>query len=212
MVEETKKEKTHQIEELILQLPEVINCKIVNNDQGEIIEVHILSSNKRTPKQIARDVLSSLMAKWGIEIDHKIISIAQISNDLEEFHGSRLQISKVEYSLEGIIANAQVVLTYEDKIYKGEEEGLHTKKSYLMLIANATLRAVEEYLGVGRCFIIEDVEKTLLAKKKIITIAITLLTPNEEKQFLGSSYIGSNENKAVVKATLNALNRLIQKH
>lgn len=211
MIDLNLRDIKNDIEELILKLPSIISCKIVINEEGKIVEIHILSSNERSPKQIVRDIQSSLMAKWEIRIDHKIISIAQIADNGEEGNRYKLQIAQVDYSLNGINAEALVVLRYHENTYTGKKKGLHTRIGVSKLIANATIKAVEEYLGKGPCFSIEDIEKTRIAKREAVLVAVTLLTNYEEKNFIGASYIDSDEYKSIVKATLNALNSFIDK-
>jgi hypothetical protein len=211
MIDLNDKDLKDDIEELIHKLPSILSCKVVINEEGKIVEVHILSSNERSPKQIARDIQSSLMAKWGIQIDHKIISIAQIADKEGEKSRYKLIISQVEYSVEGINAEALVVLKHQENTYIGKKKGLHTRNGVAKLIANATIKAVEEYLGKGPCFSIEDIEKTRIAKRDAAMVAVSLLTNFEEKYFIGASYINSDEHKSIVKSTLNALNTFIDK-
>ncbi len=200
-----------EIEQFLLQLPSIINCKVIENDQNEIVEIHVLSNNDRSPKQIARDIQSSLIAKWNIHIDHKLISIAQIADEITQEVPPRLAIHQVEYSVDGLNARASVQLKYKESIYKGEVEGLDTRTGALILIANATIKAIEDYIGKGPCFFIEDIEITRLAKKDVMIVAVTLLTNNEERYFVGSSYIRSDTYRSVVKSTLDALNRYLEK-
>jgi hypothetical protein len=200
------------IEELILMLPSILNCKVVINHEGKLVEIHILANKRRSPKQIARDIQSSVMAKWGLQIDYKIISIAQIedTSQQEEKRGYKLVISSVEYSVEGINGEAVVVLKSEDKTYTGKIKGLHTRSGVTKLIANATIRAVEDYMGQGPCFYIEDIERTQIAKKDVVLIVVTLLTNFGEKYFVGISFLDADIYKSIVKATLNALDSYIE--
>ena len=63
---------------LLNQLPGIINSKIIVDEEGNLIEIHILSDTGRSPKQIVRDVQSALLANNNLKVDHKIISVAQI--------------------------------------------------------------------------------------------------------------------------------------
>jgi len=64
-------------------LKDVKSASIVPDDKGSIMEAHIVAAMGRSPKQIARDVESMLVAKLGIPIDHRKISVAQIEEDEE---------------------------------------------------------------------------------------------------------------------------------
>ena len=48
----------------------------VRADADEITEIHVVSSSKRSPKQIVRDVQAVLRTDLGMPIDHRIVSIA----------------------------------------------------------------------------------------------------------------------------------------
>lgn len=62
---------------LLAQLPGVFASGI-RLDQGEMVEIHILASASRSAKQIVRDVQSAIFAVYGVEVDHRIISVAQL--------------------------------------------------------------------------------------------------------------------------------------
>lgn len=64
-------------------MKDVKSASIVPDDKGSIMEAHIVAAMGRSPKQIARDVESMLVAKLGIPIDHRKISVAQIEEDAE---------------------------------------------------------------------------------------------------------------------------------
>ena len=51
------------------------------DDRGGIAEVHVVASDEHPAKQVARDVGSLLLAKLGIPLDHRKISVAQVAAD-----------------------------------------------------------------------------------------------------------------------------------
>jgi len=81
------------IEKSIKKLSEVKGAKVVYSE-GEISEVHILASDHKSAKQLIRDIESIVMVDHNIKIDHKVISIAQLSDeDLYTDDNSRLVIN-----------------------------------------------------------------------------------------------------------------------
>jgi len=66
-----------RIEKLLVELEGVGSLKIVPDGHGGIDEVHVLSSSSLSPKQIVRNIESALLAEFGMQIDHRKISIAQ---------------------------------------------------------------------------------------------------------------------------------------
>ncbi|MGD8496940.1 MAG: hypothetical protein PVF05_12195, partial [Gemmatimonadales bacterium] len=66
-----------RIEKLLVELEGVGSLKIVPDGHGGIDEVHVLSSSSLSPKQIVRNIESALLAEFGLQIDHRKISIAR---------------------------------------------------------------------------------------------------------------------------------------
>ena len=60
-----------KIKRAIASLPDVQSCNVEFNPDGSISAIHIVSSTKRSPKQIVRDVESVLLADFEIKIDHR---------------------------------------------------------------------------------------------------------------------------------------------
>ena len=54
------------------------SARIVTNDSGGILEIHVVADTARSAKMVARDVESILVAKIGLSIDHRKISVAQV--------------------------------------------------------------------------------------------------------------------------------------
>ncbi|MBA2726370.1 MAG: hypothetical protein H0U53_10310, partial [Actinobacteria bacterium] len=50
---------------------------------GAPSEIHIVSTSTRAPKQVVRDVQSLATAGFGMQIDHRIVSIVQLDEPLE---------------------------------------------------------------------------------------------------------------------------------
>lgn len=68
-----------QAEELIRTLPGVVSVRVVDNGEGSIQEVHILTTSEIPAKQTVRNVESALFAHLGLRIDHRRVSIAAVS-------------------------------------------------------------------------------------------------------------------------------------
>ena len=70
-----------QAEELIRTLPGVVSVRVVDDAEGAIQEVHILTTSEITAKQTVRNVESALIAHLGIRIDHRRISVAATTTE-----------------------------------------------------------------------------------------------------------------------------------
>jgi hypothetical protein len=65
-------------EALLASLAGVLSAHVVTAPDGRIVEIHILSAAELHPKQVVRNVESALSAGFGIEVDRRIISVAQV--------------------------------------------------------------------------------------------------------------------------------------
>ena len=71
-----------EIEYFLNGIKSVISSKVITDPNNEICEIHVLADNSRHSKQIARDIRTALLSKLNMDIDYKIISVAQIDRNI----------------------------------------------------------------------------------------------------------------------------------
>lgn len=201
----------NETEEYLSNLKSVISGKIVSSQNNTIEEIHILADSSRNTKQICRDVQSVLITKFDMDIDYKKISIAQVSDKISFENNCRLKIISVKAENSVNTTEAKVVLEIEDKVFTGEASGIKTHRNTLRMPGEVALMAVEEYIGCSNCLILEDIEIVKLAGKEVVSSAVTLRNGSVEMMLCGTSFVEHSRSEAVVKATLNAINRRIEK-
>ena len=94
---------------LVTRLPGVLGAEFTL-ENGTVREVHILSDQSRSPKQIVRDVQSAMLAKFQVELDHRIVSVAQIPGSAVYRPSRRLRCEQLELSTSREGASASVHL------------------------------------------------------------------------------------------------------
>lgn len=70
-------------EQLIGALTGVVSAHVVTSPGGEIVEIHVLAKPTLHPKQVVRNVESALSAALGIQVDRRVVSVAQIRTEAE---------------------------------------------------------------------------------------------------------------------------------
>jgi len=206
-----------EIEKILKCVPGVLFTKVVaeeNIEDFNIEEIHIVATTERNPKQISRDIQSIMSAKFDLDFDHKKVSIAQIEyGDNTNFNkdNKRLQIEGIDYAIKGNQVKTEVILRYDDKIYAAEETGPNTLSNTYRILANATLNAIHQYIDREHMFAIEDIERVKIGKKDAVIVAVGVISSEYEEVLLGNALIKSDIREAVVKATLDALNRKLFK-
>ena len=111
-----------ELDKLISRLSGVLAARTVVNDQNEIVEIHILSDMSKSPKQLVRDVQSAAMSVYGLDIDYKLISVAQVNSNMvvpAANQESRLQIRRITVSLDSFSVETTVTLELGDKQFEG---------------------------------------------------------------------------------------------
>ncbi len=199
-----------EYEKLIQKVKGVISAKITTGQDEKIQEIHILAGMDRNPKQIVRDVESLFMAQYGLSVDHKKISIAQLDSEANrEKSPNRIVLSGMSSSLNRLRADVRVSLRYGEEVFEGASSGPRSESSYLRIAANATLAAIQQCLKTDCYLEVDDIAIVKLARREAVVVAVSMVTLEGEETLIGSAWIRGDEQDAVAKSLLSALNRRI---
>ena len=190
--------------ELITQLPGILGAEFSLED-GAIREVHILSDQSRGPKQIVRDVQSALLARFQVELDHRVVSVAQVPGHIAR--PARLVCDRLELSTGRSGASASVYLNLEDHIYHGSSQCDLSTTGRFRSIALATVDALNQVLSSGCSFSLEEIRSTALGAQQAMLVGLILKNGGKTEALLGACYEGEDPNFSAVLATLDAVNR-----
>ncbi len=206
MPEEARKVSAKDCEEVLKRVKDVITARMVLAGDGNISEVHVLASSDRAVKYIVRDVESSLIAAFGIPVDRRKISVAQIGSGCSVRSPARVQLQRVEMTSEPSLARVSVHLRMMKRDAVGSECGQPTKRGWLQIAARATSKALESYLPNEVTLDIQDV--TIAPGRSSVAVVTVALDAFGQRQILsGSCLVAYDEREAVVRATLDAVNR-----
>jgi hypothetical protein len=195
------------LQRLISMLPGVLGVKAVADTEGKLKEIHILAGPERHPKQIVRDVRSAVAAQLRIDLDHRLISIAQLGS--AHSVQQRLAVDVIQLRTKGDSFEASVELTLNDNRYVGYAKGVASTQERLRLLADATISAVEQFFGKNMSIYVEDVRWVQLLSGRAIITVVNIMERQVEQLLAGCAYIKRDEADAVVRATLSAVNRRI---
>ncbi|HZK24039.1 MAG TPA: hypothetical protein VFC74_01490 [Oscillospiraceae bacterium] len=206
---EVKEIRLIECESLIKRIRDVLSVNIVLGEQSEIVEVHVLAEAGRNAKQIVRDIETLLQVEYGIDLDHKKVSIVQLNQGQKLAHEKRLNFTGISYSLQGSQLEAVVELAADKRTCQGRSSGVNTRRNGIRLFAQATTEAIKQFLAPGATLIFEDVAQFSLGSQTIIATTLTLLHDISEETLVGSALIRHDDKDAVVRATLAAINRRV---
>lgn len=202
----------HEHENLIGQLSGVVAARIIPDMSGQIAEIHVLANSSRAPKQLVRDIESALTAKFGLIIDHKKISVAQLQEESTQKSGTfsvciRPNLASVAVLTTGRNMEAKVLLEINGMFFEGGVSGVRTTSNRLRLIAQAALCALENYMRGICTFIMEEVSVIKVCGEPVVIVSVTIATNDGDERLVGTAFIHNDETQAVAKATLAAVNR-----
>ena len=197
-----------EVEAVISQVKGVLSSQVIC-ENNNIVEIHVLADHSRTPKQIVRDIESATLIKLGTAIDHKQISVAQLGETGKTIPipGPRLKLHRINCSTGNEEVAITITISLGEEMFAASVLGPNTRQYRLRLVAEATLNAVEQYLGSNSKFVAADVQKIRIAGQEVIIAVISLCLGPGEEILPGTALNRGDEMEATARATLDAINR-----
>jgi len=207
--------RVEDIEAALTQVGEIKAARVVVDIDGSIQEIHVLALPSKQPKQLVRDIESTIMARFGIPVDHRKISIALLGREMVESQPEaaerptaiRPRIVSINASVSGLEATASVTLEIGGSEFVGAAKGPASQTGRVRHVAMATLDALSQYVDGSSSFALEDVTLVQLGRERAAVACVTLVTQFGEQSFTGSALVRQNDSDSIVRATLDAINR-----
>lgn len=221
-----------RIEKLLVELDGVGSLKIVPDGHGGIDEIHVLSAADLSPKQIVRNIESALLAHFGLQIDHRKISVARLRGpDLS--HAAAIEAATEVASsatapapatsvpaerrllLKGLHiernAGQQVTCRVEiesgDTVHTGEAVGPDFEKGRLEVAAAALLEALQECCDDGVHLSLQGISRLESLGRSFVVAIVGAAEGRRGITLAGISYVTDSPEEAAVLACLHATNR-----
>ena len=203
-----------EVQNALCQIAEIEAVRVVGDHDDLIQELHVLASGPKTPRQIVSDIESLLMARFGIAIDQKKISIAQINSAPENAlpkkrTPGRLKIVNITIGIKEHEANIEVSLEHGSFRYSGTAKGTTSQSSRLRLAAIATLDAATKFVNPDTSLTLEHISILPISSGEVAVACVSVVKRAGEKVYAGSAMVKNDECDSVVKATLSAINRYL---
>jgi hypothetical protein len=191
----------------LARLEGVEAVKVVGTET-RLDEIHVLARRGKPAKQIVRDVQSLAAAVFGIDIDRRIVSVVQLS-DGDMSTAERPVIVDISETTDGSRSSVRVTLEWHDNSLVGETTGAAATATRNRLVAEATLAALTQALQPDASFGVASVDVPTLGARRVAVAQVVLVTNKSERLMVGSSLVDDDEPRAVVRAVLDALNRVV---
>lgn len=216
-----------RVERLLHTVEGVDSLKIVPDARGGIDEVHVLSSSDLGAKQIVRNIESALLAQFGLQVDHRKVSVAQVRpRDLprrDEEEEAEAEAGRPDGArrilLEGfqmerragerVLCKVRLRDVDDDEVFEGAHEGPDYSKSRLEVTAQALLNALNQASDGRATFAVEGVAEVEVFGRRLIAVLVQGFSGRHAIALPGVSKIHDSVEEGVVLACLSATNRWV---
>ncbi len=124
--------------------------------------------------------------------------------------GSRLLIHRMQLVSANQGVTSEVTLELAGREHTGIAGAASTPTSVHRSVAQATLRAVEEAVSGQVRFELEHVETATLGADRAVVVEVAMITRHGSEKLTGVSAVREDPRQAVIRATLDAVNRRIE--
>jgi hypothetical protein len=216
-------------EELLRSLTGVVSARVVTAADGEVEEIHILTTDQVGAKQTVRNVESALLAHLDLTIDHRRISVAQTkeqpkpNGQVGAANGSGTKEGRILFL--GHLAEPdkahrvryQVQVEWQGKRFWGDASGADLPRTRLETVAHATLRGVEAAVAAGRgeeqgtmALELDGVKLVEAFDRTYALVAVHAIGGREVRRLSGAAIVDGAPDRAVIMATLQATDRWVR--
>ncbi len=217
------------VERELCRIPEVRAARIVADDDGVPIEVHVLASPGKQPKQLVRDVQSVALAARGLDLDHRIVSVVQLDDgngtapepalmddevptavppSLPTPSDDRVMLESASLVRSGVAATAEVTLRRGDATVRASAEGSSASAVTLRLVAEATLEALRDLVPAAARAAVETASVVRTGEREVALAVLVLVVPPNEELVAGAAPVrAGGAHEAMARAVLDAGNR-----
>lgn len=210
-------ESPGEAEEMIRPLAGVLSCRVVTDAAGLVLEIHVVASRERHPKQIIRDIETVLFTSMGVRVDHKKISVAVLDNQTREKKEEVPVVKRpvverlkfIDMSMKWTPDGGAVEVILSRGAFRGiGETSFSVSPGPLRAAVEATLKAVGMFVAEG-AFQLGSVEKKNLGNHEAVFVQIQYVSSNRSMPLVGSALVVRDGNLSALFATLDAVNRYL---
>lgn len=200
------------IEQMLGRVRGVLAVRVVKAGNGEIDEIHVVGTPERSPKAMVRDVESLLYVRGGVRLDHRKISLVQMSEAAIQPTPARVQLTSLAWSNDEQAPTVTVVLSKGDRQVEGvgRQRG-DQEASRELLVGYAAVHALGQLIGSRGQLRLENLAIQPFGAIEVCLSHLSLITDDGIETLLGVSVVRDGDLAAVARSVLDAINRRLQR-
>ncbi len=211
-----------RVERLVSCLAGVVSVRAIAGEDGRLQEIHVLTTPELQPKQVVRNVESALSAGMGLEIDRRIVSVAQVRD--RHYADVPAQLPLEPRTTTAVGAQRLVLVRYDTWMHDSEQAhcrvvlrrdgdeyvGVGAGSSSANGRAGAAARALFEAVAGSRSdedLALEDAMVVETQGRSFVMVAAHALTGRQTVPLTGVAAVSRSPEEAAILAGLQATNR-----
>ena len=214
-------------EAVLRELPSVLGAFVREDVNGHPREVHLLVSPGPNVKLLAQDVRDLLEERLGVPVDQRVISIAQLAENIAEFGDSSITdltepvVAEERTRFVGVEAESRDQrvmvrsrLQHGEEIFDGEATELDVGVGRARAAVAATLKACAKASGEQFRLEIESVSMIRAFDRDYVLVAVIAGAARFGRgliSLVGAQPVEHDVESAAALATLKAVNRVLAK-
>lgn len=168
---------------------------------------------------VATRVGRLLRERFGLGVDAERVQIVEDVEVLvppqpadvpQQRLAGRPAISRMHLVSSGFEVTATVTLSSDGATATGESTGSASQSGVQRAVATATLRAVERLSAQAARFELDHLEVAQLGSERTVVVSLTMLSARGTERLTGAAAVREDVRQAVIRATLDALNRRLE--
>lgn len=197
-----------ELEESLTRLDSVDAVRVVS-DAGKVAEVHVLAAAQKPAKQVVRDVQSLAMARYGANIDRRVISVVQLApSGISHDTSQRPVIVSIREEPNGSRVNVSITLGWHNEEHVGTASGPAASSARLRLIGEATLDALEAVYPTLPPLALDSIGESAIGMRTVVVaVVVASLEHHREELAVGAALSPGDLTETAARAVLDALNR-----
>lgn len=199
-------------------LPGVTNAVVHPDDAGGVDSLRLDLSPGADGLEVAGAASRLVRERFGTDVDATSVHVVDAPETtlggaaprVPSQRATRPEIVRTDLVTAGHDFSATVVLSSRSRAATGDAHGTITPQGMQRAVGQATLRAIERLVRDNARLELDTVVVTQAGDQRTALVTLTMLSSHGTERLTGSAVVREDESRAVVRATLDALNRRLE--
>ena len=193
-------------------LPGVAAASVEPDASGGVDCLRLALASDTDPHAVAQAASRLVHERFGTLLHRDQVQIVPAAPEpaIPAQRATRPAIVRTDLVTTGHSFNATVMLSAHSREVTGYARGATTGPGMQRAVAQATLQAVERLVGNGARLELDYVDVAQGGRDRTVLVSLTLVSDRGAERLSGSAVVRDDESRAVVRATLDGVNRRIE--